>query len=224
MIQKNKNIFRLFLLVILILFFSSCLFFENNIKTEIYHNINDIILKQANDLVGRAIYSKVIVNGKTFTLDCIGTVSAIFYSAGIDITKYFNKYSGNGVSRFYATLKNFDSLHDEKMPEKGDVIFWDNTWDRNNDGIIGNDPLTHAGVVMQVDEDGTIHYIHANYVFGIIVEQMNLLNPTVYKDGDGKILNTPMFINSSLKKHPEHWLSGDLFKQFGRVLKVKELF
>ena len=40
----------------------------------------------------------------------------------------------------------------------------------------------------------------------------------------GKELNSPMYINSSLKKHPDHWLSGDLFNHFGGVLKIKEYF
>jgi hypothetical protein len=36
----------------------------------------------------------------------------------------------------------------------GDIIFWDNTWDRNGNKRFGDDPLTHAGIVISIDEDG----------------------------------------------------------------------
>jgi hypothetical protein len=219
--------YKLFLLTLIILSFS-CVSFEdkanNFIKNQLYLNTLQIILDQADILIGKKPYEVVKVHNKTFKLDCIGTVSAIFYSAKIDIRKYFKKYKGNGVSRFYYTLKDIKTLHKENIPEVGDVIFWDNTWDRNEDKVIGNDPLTHTAVVVKIDDDGTIHYVHLNYVYGVVVEQMNLLNPTVYKDKNGKEINSPMYINSSLKKHPEHWLSGDLFKHFGGVLKVKKYF
>lgn len=220
----NKILFILFL----ILFLSSCVSFEERandfIKNQLYLNTLQTILDQADALIGKKPYEIVIVNNKKFQLDCIGTVSAIFYSAKIDIRKYFLKYKGNGVSRFYYTLNDMKTIYKENIPEVGDVIFWDNTWDRNEDKIIGNDPLTHAAVVVKVDSDGTIHYIHLNYVYGVVIEQMNLFHPTVYKDENGKEINSPMYINSSLKRHPEHWLSGDLFRRFGGVLKIKEYF
>jgi hypothetical protein len=222
--MKRKYIFTIFLFVLLF----SCSTLNYNIRTSLKNQINEhileIILKQANDLVGKKAYDIIVVNNKKFRLDCIGTVSAIFYSAGIDITKYFYKYDGGGVKRFYYTLKDNCALYKKTKPEIGDVIFWDNTWDSNNDGKLGNDYMTHVGMIMSIDDDGTINFIHANYVKGIIIEQMNLENPTEYKDKNGKIINSPMYINSSLKVHPDHWLSGDLFNHYGAVLKIKEIF
>jgi hypothetical protein len=213
-------------ILIFMLFFSCSTFksyVRSSFKTQISEHILETILKQANDLLGKRAYEIVTVNNKKFKLDCIGTVNAIFYSTGIDITKYFFKYEGGGVKRFYYTLNDNDTLHKTK-PEIGDVIFWDNTWDSNGDGVTGNDYLTHVGMVMSIDDDGTINYIHANYVKGIVIEQMNLERPTEYKDKNGKVLNTPMYINSSLRVHPDHWLSGDLFNHYGSVLKAKEIF
>lgn len=229
MIKKRKTIFiyKTIIIVIFLLFFS-CISIEEKaadfINNQLYLNVLQTILDQAYELIGKKQNETVIVNNREFKLDCIGTVSAIFYSADIDIQKHFYKYQGNGVARFFYTLKDKQTLFKGKAPEIGDVIFWDNTWDSNNDGVIGNDPLTHAAVVVDIEEDGTIYYIHQNYIFGIIVEKMNLLHPTIYKDDKGKELNSPMYINSSLKKHPEHWLSGELFKHFGGVLKIKEYF
>ncbi len=37
------------------------------------------VLASAKSLLGRAPDSRVRVNGRTFTLDCIGTVAAIFW-------------------------------------------------------------------------------------------------------------------------------------------------
>ncbi len=187
-------------------------------------SIVDKIVNQGNALLGKKYGEYVEINGKNFMLDCVGTVSAIYYSVGLDIRKYFNNYQGGGVTRLFKTLKEKNVLHKNKLPEVGDLIFWDNTWDRNGDKILGNDLLTHAGMVVKIDEDETIHYLHANCYYGIVIEFMNLKRPTEYKDENGKIINSPLYIYSSFKKHPEHWLSGDLFNQYGCVLKVKEEF
>jgi len=179
------------------------------------------VVASAETLMGMAPNAKVTVNGKQFTLDCIGTVSAIFYRIGIDVTKDFGKYSGNGVNRLYMTLKDRGALHYDKYPRIGDVVMWDNTWDANGDGDRTNDPRTHAGVVMAVDGDGTIHYVHSNLLKGVVVEEMNLLRPSVAVDASGKRLNSGLAIpTASGGPRPERWLSGDVFEAFGDLLRV----
>ncbi len=225
-IMKKYRIGLLFSLAFFA-FFSCASYFStlrDSLKGQINSEVRETILRQADELLGKKTYSKVFVNGKSFTLDCIGTIGAIYYSAGIDIRKYFGKYNGGGVERFYRTLKDNKSLFNDRRPEPGDVIFWDNTWDANENGKNGDDRLTHVGMVISVDDDGTINFIHANYVLGIVIEQMNLQKPAVYRDKNGKIINTPMYLNSSLKSHPEHWLSGDLFNRYGSVLRIKDIF
>ena len=59
------------------------------------------VIASARTLIGRGPESRVLVNGKTFVLDCIGTVSAIFYGMNIDVQKDFRRYGGDGVSRLY---------------------------------------------------------------------------------------------------------------------------
>jgi hypothetical protein len=235
LIKRKLNIklliMKLKILIFFVLFYlmSSC-YSLNDIVTRqkryqsANHTLNQI-LDQAERLLGKKPNDVVYVNGKKFILDCIGTISAIYYAAGIDITQYFYKFRGNGVSRFYYTLKEADSLYNRYKPEVGDVIFWDNTWDRNGDTKFGNDPLTHVAMVVDVEEDGTVHYIHENYVLGIVVEKMNLTKPQIHKDENGKELNSPIYIGSSFYRHPEHaWLSGDLFRHFGGVIRVKDIF
>jgi hypothetical protein len=180
------------------------------------------VIDSAKILIGEPPNAQVVVKGKNFTLDCIGTVSAIFYRMDIDITKNFANYSGNGVNRLYMTLKDLGVLHRDTYPRTGDVIIWDNTWDANDDGDRTDDPRTHAGVVLAVDDDGTIHYIHENMFKGVMVEVMNLLQPTLASDESGKRLNSGLAIaTKSGGPKPAHWLSGDVFDAFGDILRKK---
>ncbi|MCX7023402.1 MAG: CHAP domain-containing protein [Spirochaetes bacterium] len=176
------------------------------------------LLATATGVIGVKYGQKgVLVAGKSFDMDCIGTVSALFWGAGVDITVDFGKYDGNGVARLYASLEDRGALRDARTPEAGDVVFWDDTWDRNGDGTFGNDPLTHAGVILKIDGDGTAHYIHANIFKGVTIEFMNLGNPGVSRDANGKIINSPLYMASwqGNPKNPPRWTSGDLFKIYG---------
>ncbi len=176
------------------------------------------IVTVANGVIGVKYGQKgVTVAGKTFTMDCIGTVSALYWGAGVDITADFGKYDGNGVSQLYQSLRDRKALREGKAPEVGDVVFWDNTWDRNEDGVFGNDPLTHAGVVVKVDPDGTAHYVHANVFKGVTIEFMNLDDPSTNRNADGKVINSGLYMGSyqGNPKNPPRWTSGDLWKVYG---------
>ncbi|MBN2510008.1 MAG: CHAP domain-containing protein [Spirochaetales bacterium] len=152
------------------------------------------------------------VRGRSFTFDCTGVVLACYYYAGIDLTLAFPDYTGNGVSRIYNYLKDNRLTYTTQSPEPGDIIFWDNTYDRNADGK-ENDPLTHMGMVVHTDGEGQISYIHANYRKGIVFEQMNLTRPDVYMEGT-RIINSPMRMKG--QKPSPRWLSSHLVKSFGR--------
>lgn len=184
------------------------------------------VLSSANSLMGRPPGSKVTVKGKSFTLDCIGTVCAVYYQLDIDLTRDFSRYPGNGVKRLYASLEERGALHNDRYPRPGDVVFWDNTWDANEDGNKNNDPLTHAGVVIAVDDDGTIHYMHSHIKRGIIVEVMNLKRPNEYYGDNGKVINNALALGSGISRpvNPEHWLSGDLWNSFGDVLASRQYY
>jgi hypothetical protein len=183
------------------------------------------LIASAKTLIGQPPNATVLVHGKQFTLDCIGTVSAIYYKLYMDITKDFNLYSGNGVNRLYQTLKAKGALHDDKYPRPGDIIFWDNTWDANGNGNRTDDPRTHAGIALAVDDDGTIHYIHENLYKGVMIEVMNLLRPNVARDENGKVINSGLAIATNAGGQlPVHWLSGDVFNKFGDALGLKSYF
>jgi hypothetical protein len=217
---KRRNMrYKIFIFFIIFSFFlSSQLTGKEVIKKNKLTEKQNSLLIVANSLLGKKTYSKTIVNNKTFILDCIGLVSAVYYGIGIDIQKDFAKYSGNGVARLFSSLKDKNCIIKDKNPSIGDVIFWDNSWDKNGDGIMGNDQLTHAGIVINTDKDGTISYIHANYIYGIVIETMNLNEPTTFKDANGKTINSILALDATVKKHSLHWLSGDMWNAYGRVL------
>ena len=149
-------------------------------------------------------------DNRSYTLDCSGAVLAIYYNAGIELEKCYSMYTGNGVKRIYACLRDNKLIFISKTPEPGDLIFWDNTYDRDGDGKF-NDYFSHIGMVIAVDEDGTITYVHHNYRRGIIYETMNLYNP------DDTALNSPMRMRGSPPAPEGQYLASHLVRVFGRA-------
>jgi hypothetical protein len=183
------------------------------------------VIASAKTLLGKPPNANVTINGRAFTLDCIGTVCAAFYGVSLDVAKDFDYYTGDGVNRLYMTLMERNALHNDKYPRPGDVVIWDNTWDVKGDGDRIHDPRTHAGIVMAVDADGTIYYLHENLYKGVVIETMNLLRPADAWDEQGKRMNSGMAIASKPGgPRPEHSLSGDVFDCFGDVLGQKSYF
>ena len=246
-----KYSFTMTWLILIILIYTSCLSVpavqnnpENNTRTETgsypegnsYRSSADItkpltseeqkLLVSVENLMGKPPGSKVTVNGRTFTLDCIGTVCAVYYQLSLDLTKDFSRYPGNGVKRLYASLKEKNVLHRDRYPRPGDIVFWDNTWDANEDNNKNNDPLTHAGVVIRVDDDGTIYYIHSHIKRGIVVEVMNLIRPGDYYGENGKVINNALALGSGISRpvNPDRWLSGDLLNSLADAISAGKYY
>jgi len=153
------------------------------------------------------------VRDKVFNLDCSGTVMAIYYYAGIDLSRDFAKYSGGGTERIFRYLEEKELLYDTEMPVPGDIIFWDNTYDKNGDGK-RNDKLTHVGIVVEVDEEGTITYLHEHYKKGIILETMNLKIP------DDQEKNSAMRMKGT--GMDGGWLSSHLYRILAMAYELEE--
>ncbi|MCF7949133.1 MAG: CHAP domain-containing protein [Spirochaetia bacterium] len=164
--------------------------------------------------------NRLNVNGRRFNADCTGTVLAIYWHAGIDLATPMTQYRGNGVTRLYRFLEDEQALYKTRRPKPGDIIFWDNTYDRDGDGQ-ANDYLTHTGMVVSVEEDGTLHYIHHNYRKGVVLARMNLYRPGVYTeivDGQQQVINSPMRMRGS--PNFDKWLASELTRSFGRAWEV----
>lgn len=156
--------------------------------------------------------TKLNVKGKLFNFDCSGTVMAIYYYAGIDLSRDFNKYSGGGTSRIYQYLDDKKLIYNTKRPVPGDIIFWDNTYDSNGDGV-RNDNLTHMGIVVGVSKEGTVKYLHNHYKKGIILESMNLKFP------DDSTVNSAMRMKGTGMEGG--WLSSHLYRELAMGYKLE---
>lgn len=171
-------------------------------------------------LEGAEIYSRakaLSVGSRSFNMDCSGLVSAIYWYAGIDLQKYYSSYGGTGTERIYSTLADRKLIKKTWMPEPGDIIFWDNTFDRNGNGR-EDDKLTHVGMVVSADRQGNIVYIHHSTEGGIVFEKMNLRYKNYYSrisGGKEIILNSPLRPRPSGRSRGK-WLSGQLFNSFGK--------
>lgn len=166
------------------------------------------------------------VRGKSFVLDCIGTVSAAYWGAEADIRADFPRFDGNGVLRLAKSLESRGLLDSRREPRAGDILVWENTWDRNGDGVFGNDGPTHAGIVRQVDGDGTVHYIHEDYVKGVVVAWMNLRNRGTVRSPEGKVWNSPLYMGSypGNPRNPPRYLSSDLLLGVASAPEVLQAF
>ncbi len=192
--------------------------YNNRSQPDELSKTQQLLVEEANRLIG---VEKLFVKNKSFSMDCSGTVMAIYWYAGIDLAEAFPLYSGGGTERIYKYLRDKNLLYRTELPKPGDIIFWDNTFDKNGNGK-PDDYLTHMGMVVSVDDKGNIEYIHENYRKGIILAKMNLYKPDVYSeiiDGEKIILNDPMRMKGSVKY--SKWLSSQLYKNFamGYLLK-----
>jgi hypothetical protein len=166
--------------------------------------------------------NQIVVNGRTFPADCSGTILGIYAYAGIDLSSEFPKYSGNGVNRIYCILRDKGLLYDTKRPAPGDIIFWDNTYDKNEDGVL-NDSLTHIGMIVRSSGDGRAEYVHFHYTRGIVIENMDLERPDLYSeivDGEKVIVNAPLKMKGLSKE--DGWLAGQLYNALGKGYELEK--
>lgn len=165
---------------------------------------------------------KLYVGDREFRCDCTGVVLASYYKAGIDLMPAFSKEQGNGVARLHGIGERHNLFVPPSHPQPGDVIIWDDTYDRNGDGAWG-DEYTHTGVVVHVYPDGQIEYVHHNYRRGVVVAYMNLHDQDTYQVQKGNeilTVNSAMRMKSHRYIRPEMWLSSHLFRSYARLTEL----
>lgn len=180
-----------------------------DVQSDEMTNTQEKLVEGANWALGK---KKLKVNGRTFNLDCSGTVMAVYYYAGIDLSRNFADYTGGGTSRIYQYMDDKELLYNTKYPLPGDIIFWDNTFDSNGDGK-RNDNLTHMGIVVDVSQEGTITYVHEHYRKGIIQESMNLIKP------ENLEMNSAMRMRGTGMQGG--WLASHLYRESAMGYKLK---
>lgn len=172
-----------------------------------YEPVQEKLVEGAFWAVGR---SDLTVNGRTFGLDCTGSVLAAYWYAGIDLAKEFGRFPGNGVKKLYYYLEERDLLYKTKYPAPGDIIFWNDSWDANGNGR-ADDPLTHVGMIVSMDQmTGQGTYMHHNYSKGIEIVNINFV------DRDNYSVNSPMRMKSLPRVEGYKFMASQLMQDLAR--------
>ena len=173
----------------------------------------------ARKLIGKKGRS-ITVKGERFTNDCSGMVRGVYSAVGIDLMAEAGRFGpdANGVEIIFDTYKDAAWSGGDRLPRAGDLIFFNNSYDKNRNGI-WDDPLTHVSLVTGVEEDGTIVYIH-HVSRGGQRYRMNLDRVGVYKDGS-KRMNDFLRRRPKRDKDQKKYLSDALFFSFVDVLGSK---
>ena len=149
-------------------------------------------MNEGDDLTGQFIAQVAgsLENAPYNDIDCSQLVRLAYWAAGICLdgesgvftyecrngnnlaAKYHINVAGkNGVAIFYEIVEAqkdlFGGIRNEN-PLVGDMIFWDNTWDRDGDCSV-NDKQTHMGIVKSYNADGagTAQFIHSSSTKGV---------------------------------------------------------
>jgi hypothetical protein len=169
------------------------------------------IVQTASKLVGA---TTIQANGKRIAYDCAGVTRSIFLEHGIDLYESgAPNPKANGVRLIHHHISRHGQFHSGPAVRPGDLVFFDNTWDYNGDGM-ANDPLTHVGIVERQERDGTVIFI--SRVAGAIERyRMNLALPHVHRTAEGRILNDYIRRKDLGDSFDTAYLTGQLFAGFG---------
>lgn len=162
------------------------------------------LVTRANALVGLATLK---VAAPHLPDDCTGLVRAVYDDSGIELMSAAER-GDNGVTAMYRLAFERSALHTQ-LPAPGDLVFFLDTYDRNRDGK-HNDGLTHVGVVLWVDEAGTVAFAH-RVAGGVKRGHLNLNAPADPKQND--------YLRPAKKGQPA-LLTGELFAAFASASRL----
>lgn len=148
--------------------------------------------------------SGVWIDGQGFRTDCSGLVAAAYSRVDLEMR--------GGSADLYEKGKELGIAHTRKVPSVGDVAFWENTYDRNGNRKV-DDGITHSGVVVGVDSDGTIEIVHRGSS-GVAILHMNLLHPGEEVGPQDKRWNDRVRVPGSRDPSGTRYLAGELFVGF----------
>jgi hypothetical protein len=156
------------------------------------------------------------VDGQRFPADCTGFVEAVYEAEGVPLRALMRRAAPGertGVGAAYRTVSAYgEVLGRGEWPAPGDLVFWNDTYDRNRNGR-ADDGLTHVGIVLYV-VDRTVVFVHRG---GRAVARgaMDPRRPGE-ASANGAVVNSPI-----RKRDPRldgvPVLAGELFAGYGRL-------
>jgi hypothetical protein len=143
----------------------------------------------------------------TFRDDCSGYVSAVFTAAGAPMD--------GRVQSIYELAVAHHALHWDH-PRVGDLLFFDDTWDRDSNADY-DDELTHIGVVIDVAPDGRATYANGGTSRGRTTGTIDIDRPWVHRDADGSMVNSYVREPAADDPPDAQYLAGELWVAFATV-------
>jgi hypothetical protein len=156
----------------------------------------------AGDLVG---VRPMVVNGETYRYDCSGFVMAAYAGAGHGVR--------GSTKDMYERAEELGLLHHRRVGQPGEVVFFDDTHDRNGNRK-RDDELTHIAIVERVLPDGTMTLVHLGSD-GVVRIAMNLKRPHDRKDENGDTINSVLRV--ARDHNDQGVLTSELFRAFGTL-------
>lgn len=154
--------------------------------------------------------------GRRFHPDCSGYVEAVYEAQGIPIRDAFEirpEDEWRASAALQRATRGLGVLYGaEREPLPGDLVFFENTYDRNGNGR-ADDGVTHVGMVEEVRPDGAVLFLHRGSR-GVARAVLDLRAPSTGRGPDGVQRNSP------LRARPRSGtpsLAGELFAGFGRI-------
>jgi hypothetical protein len=158
------------------------------------------------------------VGEERFNPDCSGFVEAVYAAEGVALRRLAMQAApseDSGVAALWAAAGRYGSRwRGGDWPAPGDLVFFDDTWDRNGNGR-RDDPLTHIGLVEWVDERGTVTFLHRAGA-GVVRGHLTLERRDTFRASDGAELNAFLRVRGALDDRTPA-LAGELFVGFGRI-------
>jgi hypothetical protein len=173
---------------------------ESRAERRAPRGVGEQVAEAAGALVGQ---NPLVVDGQVHRYDCSGFVIAAHAGAGLHLR--------GSTKDMYERADAEGLLHDKKVGRPGDVVFFDNTYDRNHNKR-RDDDLSHIAIVERVLPDGTMTLVHLGSD-GVVRIAMNLKHPEVRANEDGEVINSYIRPARDAKSGPV--LTGALFRGFG---------
>ena len=153
----------------------------------------------------------IVVGGERFRMDCSGVARGIYAKAGHRLGSVSVTGQSNDTRVLFELVRQRGALRTAE-PLLGDLVFFNDTWDENGDGV-RNDRLSHVGVVEALVSDGTVIFVHRTGD-RIVRARMNLAHPHDRVDTRGGVLNH--YLRAASGSNPPQ-TTAELFAGFGSL-------